>query len=497
MTDDEELRKVFERYQKLLFKAANSVQSETPYSFVAEFAQKLDAANLNFKQLARRYIDKAIPDVDMSASAESILRSAGAFHETANVKLTTYVQMVSKLTESAEQFKDRIQARIDEDKKNGTTTTVTDLKDYIKTELRTGQGIAVTYSNGARMPTDKYAEMLARTTRMETQNIAMLGKALDDGNDLVECSTISPTCPTCAVYQGRIYSISGNTPGYPALYKTAFRNGYSCIHPNCRHQFFPYNPKFHTEVERQALEEGTRRPMDEEKQSDSARSAYARSQMQMRQWNNEMNRFAEYQKLCAERGEEPAYKTLGAFRRAYRSEEGSLTYAKSHFTRRDARQYDGYKSVLGDGLSDTLAKFQEMKYNESRRFDLLRQYKETVADGDVTNVGFSQYEKVMKEAKRKIIGVQTSAGVTVQGISKHLVDRIIGCEAQKRNGVPINKIVDTLENGFCDGEIKTNSKGQRSVAFVKDDVYVSFNIDENKVVQCRPRGKKEIKKYGR
>lgn len=491
MTGDEELRKVFERYQKLLFKAANSVQSETPYSFVAEFAQKLDAANLNFKQLARRYIDRAIPDVDMSASAESILRSAGAFHETANVKLTTYVQMVSKLTESAEQFKERIQTHINEDENNGTTTTVSDLKDYIKTELRTGQGIAVTYSNGTKMPTDKYAEMLARTTRIETQNIAMLGKALDDGNDLVECSTISPTCPTCAIYQGRIYSISGNTPGYPALYKTAFRNGYSCIHPNCRHQFFPYNPKFHTEAERQALEEGTRRPMDEEKQSDSARSAYARSQMQMRQWNNEMNRFAEYQKLCAERGEESAYKTLGAFRRAYRSEEGSLSYAKSHYTRRDARQHDSYKTVLGDGLPDTLAKFQEMKYNNPRRFDLLRQYKETVADGGVTNVGFAEYEKTLKEAQRKIVGIETSAGVTVQGISKHLVDRIIGSEAQNRVGVSIATVVDTLKNGFCDGVIKTNAKGQPSIKFESDSAIVTFNPDTFNVVQCNPKSRKK------
>lgn len=138
-----------------------------------------------------------------------------------------------------------------------------------------------------------------------------------------------------------------------------------------------------------------------------------------------------------------------------------------------------------------------MKYNERRRFDLLRQYKESVEKGDVTNVGFIEYEKVTKEVQRKIIGVQTYAGVAVRATSQHLIDRIIGSEAQKRAGVSINKTVDTLENGFCDGEIKTNPQGQRSVAFVKDDVYVSFNIDENKVVQCRPRGKKEIKKYGR
>ncbi len=222
--------------------------------------------------------------------------------------------------------------------------------------------------------------------------------------------------------------------GYPALYKTAFRNGYSCIHPNCRHQFFPYNPKFHTAKEREQLEKDTRRPMDEEKQSESVRSAYARSQMQMRQWNNEMNRFAEYQELCAERGEKPDYKNLGSFRRAYRSKEGSFAYAKSHYIRRDARQHDGYKAVLGKGLPDTLAKFQEIKYNNPRRFDLLRQYKETVAEGGVTNVGFNEYEKVLKKAQRKIVGVKTSAGVIVQGISKHLVDRIIGSEAQKRAG---------------------------------------------------------------
>ncbi len=246
--------------------------------------------------------------------------------------------------------------------------SVTDLKDYIKTELKIGQGITVTYSNGAKVPTDKYAEMLARTTRTETQNIAMVGKALDDGNDLVECSTIFPTCDVCAKYQGRIYSISGNTPGYPALYKTAFKNGYSCIHPNCRHQFFPYNPKFHTEAERKALEEGTRRPWDSvNQQSEAVREAYARSQMQMRQWNKEMNRYAEYKELCAERGEDSAYKNLGSFRRAYRSKEGTLAYAKSHYYRRDEKEFAEYESIIGkENLPKTLEDFQQIKYNKDR-----------------------------------------------------------------------------------------------------------------------------------
>lgn len=491
MTDDEELRKIFERYQKLLFKAANSAASENPYSFAAELSKKVDAASTTFKQLAKKYIDKAIPAVDMSEGSQRVLRRAGAFHETANVKLTTYVQMVSKLTDSAEQFKDRIQARIAEDEKKGVTTTVSDLKGYVNEELRTGRGIAVTYSNGARMPTDKYAEMLARTTRTETQNIAMLGKALDDGNDLVECSTISPTCPTCAMYQGRIYSISGNTPGYPALYKTAFRNGYSCIHPNCRHQFFPYNPKFHTAEEREQLEKDTRRPMDEEKQGDNARSAYARSQMQMRQWNNEMNRFAEYQKLCEDRGEEPAYKSLGAFRRAYRSEEGSLSYAKSHYYRRDEKQYGEFADVLGlHRMPKTLAKFQELKYNKKQEFELFVGYKIANKKQHISPlVSFEVYKQVSKEIDNKLVG-QTIDGITIKGKVTHFIDRVIGeyqesdyKQPGKRQGVPIDALKAIIDNNPPVSKKNINERGERSVSYDYGGYRLTLDPDKCILVQ--------------
>ncbi len=367
-SNDGNLRKVFQRYEKLIFKAANSTQSENTYGFVAEFSKKVDSATGTFKQLAKRFVDRDIPKVKTSAKAERVLRQAGATYETANVKLTTYVQMVSKLTASADGLRERVQARIDEDERRGVTTTVTALKDYIKTELQTGRAISVTYSNGAKMPTDKYAEMLSRTTRTETHNVTMLGKAIDDGNDLVECSTVTPTCDICAKYQGRIYSISGKTAGYPALYETAFKHGYSIIHPNCRHQFYPYNPKFHTAEERKALEEGTRRSWeDDNRQGEAAREEYAKSQMQKRQWNKELNEFAEMQKSYAERGEETPYKTLGAFRRAYRAKEGTLTYAKTHYYQRDTQQYNELKTELGaNAVPKTFEQFQELKYSKAK-----------------------------------------------------------------------------------------------------------------------------------
>ncbi len=122
---------------------------------------------------------------------------------------------------------------------------------------------------------------------------------------------------------------------------------------------------------------------------------------------------------------------------------------------------------------------------------MLRQYKESVEKGDVTNVGFIEYEKVTKEVQRKIIGVQTYAGVAVRATSQHLIDRIIGSEAQKRAGVSINKTVDTLENGFCDGVVKTNVKGQPSIKFESDCAIVTFNPDTFNVVQCNPKSRKK------
>lgn len=344
--------------------------------------------------------------------------------------------------------------------------------------------------------------MLARTTRMETQNIAMVGKALDDGNDIVECSVIHPTCPTCASLQGRIYSISGNTPGYPSLYDTAFKNGYSIIHPNCRHQFFPYNPKFHTAEENERLQRDTRRPWDDEtsdigvKQAEKYREQYAKAQMQMRQWNKELNAYGAYRELCKQRGEEPTYKTLGAFRRAYRSKEGSLPYAKTYYVHRDAKQFEEFKAIIGEeNVPKTIEKFQEMKYNtnelQTRRFDLLRLYKESVEKEKVDNIGFNKFEAVLKEANEKLVGITTPTGAKVESISYHLIERIIGCG--KRLGVPIEKIAETLKNGICDNVIKVNDKGQRSVGFLGDGVFVSFNFDTNTVVQCRPMSKRKKK----
>lgn len=62
--------------------------------------------------------------------------------------------------------------------------------------------------------------------RMTTKRLLM------HGHDLIVVSSHTSPCPRCAVWQGRILSITGKTPGYPTL-KEARKAG--LFHEGCRH----------------------------------------------------------------------------------------------------------------------------------------------------------------------------------------------------------------------------------------------------------------------
>lgn len=75
------------------------------------------------------------------------------------------------------------------------------------------------------------------------------------------------------------------------------------------------------------------------------------------------------------------YKSLCAFRRAYRSAEGTLAYAKTHYIRRDMREYEEFKEVLGaERAPQSLAKLQSLKYNKnSLEYALFKREKITIS----------------------------------------------------------------------------------------------------------------------
>ncbi|MCH5148752.1 MAG: hypothetical protein J1G05_05260 [Clostridiales bacterium] len=101
-------------------------------------------------------------------------------------------------------------------------------------------------------------------------------------------------------------------------------------------------------------------------------------------WNKKLNEFANMQELL---GKDAPYKTLGAFRRAYRTDEGSLPYAKTHYYRRDSKQYEELKEILGaDALPKSLNMFQDMKYSKTKvsEYHRLQELKNQIEKGNAT-----------------------------------------------------------------------------------------------------------------
>lgn len=90
-----------------------------------------------------------------------------------------------------------------------------------------------TDSTNRRWSLDAYTQMVSRTVLRETEALAMTTGLANHGHDLVYVPPHSPTCGRCAVLQDRVYSITGQTPGYPKLPRWP-------PHPNCRHPVQPY-----------------------------------------------------------------------------------------------------------------------------------------------------------------------------------------------------------------------------------------------------------------
>lgn len=89
--------------------------------------------------------------------------------------------------------------------------------------------------NGRDYNLTKYAKMVGRTRLRKTQSQATANLAKQYGNDLVEISEHETDCESeiCQPFEGNVYSLYGNTPGYDVL------SEYPPFHPNCMHSMFP------------------------------------------------------------------------------------------------------------------------------------------------------------------------------------------------------------------------------------------------------------------
>lgn len=96
---------------------------------------------------------------------------------------------------------------------------------------------------GVTWQLDRYAEMLARTKTAEATRIGGENRMLENNQDLAQITVHFGTCESCAPAEGKIYSLTGKTPGYPSLEELK-SNAPHLFGPNCRHRSVPYIAKY-------------------------------------------------------------------------------------------------------------------------------------------------------------------------------------------------------------------------------------------------------------
>ncbi len=86
---------------------------------------------------------------------------------------------------------------------------------------------------------DVYSRMLVRTKATESRNQGLTNRMLASGYDLVQVTRHATEHPACAVWEGKILSLTGRTTGYPTLQEA--KDG-GLFHPNCKHAINAINP---------------------------------------------------------------------------------------------------------------------------------------------------------------------------------------------------------------------------------------------------------------
>lgn len=118
------------------------------------------------------------------------------------------------------------------------------------------QGItALIDKGGKKWQLDTYAEMLTRQVLAKGGRDGVYNTAQEYGLDLAEISTHNSSHEACRVWEGKVVSLSGKTPGYPSL-DDAISDG--LFHIGCLHGYTivteysrpkPYNPSNENDYE--------------------------------------------------------------------------------------------------------------------------------------------------------------------------------------------------------------------------------------------------------
>lgn len=296
-------------------------------------------------------------------------------------------------------------------------------QDLVK-ELETNGITGFTDKAGRKWSMQAYGNMAVRTTARQAEVAALL---TSDEYDLWQITKVGTTCPVCAPLEGRVYSKSGTNPDYPPL-TVAFgkvdpygsndlSNTYLNIHPNCLHSLVKYT----------TIGKSTERIQKDKDFSSIEKNPLSRDPRTKKQ--------------------------IAAYREKEKNRQRLL---------RDMKQHKEYRSILGNDVPKDFAKFRELKYNNSEKWDKFH----------------SLYQD--DKLKKKIRSPEVNKTIEEGKQGKHILGHKNYKDGRSYLKVSAEEAQRLVDQYAGTGQIKHDSKGHwTNKEFVSADHIIGVVVDAN------------------
>jgi hypothetical protein len=129
---------------------------------------------------------------------------------------------------------------------SGNEATRINLAQRVLNELADNGIKTVTFPTGHRMSIEAFAEREARAYSGQVARQGQINRAVERGYDLVQINSYAGASPMCEPYQGKVFSLSGDSEQYPPLEGAIFAGswdfGGGVYHDYCGHMQSTYIP---------------------------------------------------------------------------------------------------------------------------------------------------------------------------------------------------------------------------------------------------------------
>lgn len=380
----------------------------------------------------------------------------------------------------------------------------------------------VKYPSGVVTQVDVAVRRAVMTGISQTAGQMQLDLATEMDCDLVEVTSHLGARPSHALWQGKVYSISGKSKKYPSLREaTGYGTGAGLKGWNCRHDFYPFfegiskranfpvdldenQEEYELSQQQRAMERSIRKSKRTCAALDSAIQA-TDDEILKRKLQNKFERHSAILKekekrlnnFCSKFGMQKQNDRVRVVGFNKSISQKAVHGSNRHFVKQMQRY--GIKNS-----PKSLDTFEKMRYTNPPEYKLMNAYITSVKKGKISPlVGYNYYKELHNRIQDELIGLTTSNGIKITGQSNHFIERVIGVlkdpsDGTRREGVALSKLKNAILNGKPlkpkqsrnkeTGQLRFTSDGKPDMSqkFVTDDCVVTINPDTGNLIQCNP-----------